>query len=148
MAVGSVRIHPEEVVHETVDGEVILIALQTGCYYSLEGSGAEVWAGLLEGRRPTEVASELEERYTAEPGAIRDAVLELVDRLVRERLVVPQDDNGGARGPGDARAPAAFDAPPFAPPVFHKFTDMQDFLLVDPIHDVDDAGWPHSPAVH
>jgi hypothetical protein len=29
--------------------------------------------------------------------------------------------------------------------VLHKFTDMQDLLLVDPVHDVGDAGWPHRP---
>jgi len=148
LPVGRVRINPEEVVHETVDGEVILIALQTGCYYSLEGSGAEVWAGLLDGRRPEEVVAELEVRYAAEPGAIRSSVLELVDRLVRERLVDPGgEDAGGAEMAGNGVVSAAGGAP-FPPPVFHKFTDMQDFLLVDPIHDVGEAGWPHSAAVH
>jgi hypothetical protein len=144
--VGRVRINPEEVVHETVDGEVILIALQTGCYYSLEGSGAEVWAGLLDGRRPEEVVAELEARYAAERGVIRTAVLELVERLVRERLIDPEEDEGDLQG-ADLEPAAASSAAPFPLPVFHKFTDMQDFLLVDPIHEVGEAGWPHSPAV-
>ena len=32
---------------------------------------------------------------------------------------------------------------PFEPPTFETYTDMQYFLLLDPIHDVEAAGWPH-----
>ena len=28
------------------------------------------------------------------------------------------------------------------PPVLNKYTDMQDLLLIDPIHDVEAHGWP------
>ena len=31
----------------------------------------------------------------------------------------------------------------FSPPVFEKFMDLQDLLLLDPIHEVDEIGWPH-----
>jgi hypothetical protein len=31
---------------------------------------------------------------------------------------------------------------PFTPPALTKFTDMQDLLLLDPIHDVGSGGWP------
>lgn len=141
------RIDPEQVVHETVDGEVILIALQTGCYYSLEGSGADVWSGLVDGRQPADVVSELESRYDAGPGEIRSAVLDLVEELMSERLVLADGGEGSATAPAKQPGPASEGAP-FPPPVLRKFTDMQDFLLVDPIHDVDEAGWPHSPAAH
>jgi hypothetical protein len=30
----------------------------------------------------------------------------------------------------------------FVAPCLHKYTDMQELLLIDPIHDVDDYGWP------
>jgi len=33
--------------------------------------------------------------------------------------------------------------PPFTKPELHKFTDMQDLLLFDPIHEVDESGWPN-----
>jgi hypothetical protein len=141
---GRIRINPEDVVHETVDGEVILISLQTGSYYSLEGSGAQIWAALLDGRCAAEVIAELEAGCRAEPGAIRNAVLDLVEELMAERLVEP--DGPGVEEPAQ-RPEAPAGAVPFVPPVFHKFTDMQDFLLVDPIHEVGEAGWPHSPAV-
>ena len=141
-----VRIDPREVIHETLDGEVILIALQTGCYYLLEGSGAEMWAGLVAGRTPDEVAAELEGRYRAQPGAIREAARELVERLVDERLAWPAEPSGAPAESGHPQSERDGKRAPFTPPVLHKFTDMQDFLLVDPVHEVGDAGWPHPPS--
>jgi Coenzyme PQQ synthesis protein D (PqqD) len=143
MAAERFRIDPEKVIHETLDGEVILIAVTTGAYYSLEGSGAEIWAGMLTGRTAPEVAEELEARYDAEPGAIGDAVAELVGRLVAEQLALPVPADGAAPSSPAATNGGPPKREPFAPPVLHKFTDMQDFLLLDPIHDVGDAGWPH-----
>ena len=35
---------------------------------------------------------------------------------------------------------------PYVPPQIERFTDMQELLLLDPIHEVDDTGWPHTPA--
>jgi hypothetical protein len=140
------RIDPAQVIHETVDGEVILIALQTGCYYSIEGSGAEAWTALAAGRSIAEVTADLESSYAAEAGVIEAAVSDLVEWIVAERLAVPVDLNGSAPAFERRQEDAATNSPPFQLPVFHKFTDMQDFLLVDPIHEVDDAGWPHTPA--
>jgi hypothetical protein len=31
---------------------------------------------------------------------------------------------------------------PFAAPALNTFSDMQELLLLDPIHEVDEAGWP------
>jgi hypothetical protein len=143
MATERIRIDSQEVIHETVDGEVILIALQTGCYYSIEGAGAEVWTALVAGRSTSQVTAELERSYAAEPGAIAASVSELVERIVAEKLAVPVAQNG-SDPTQEERHEAAASRPPFPPPVFHKFTDMQDFLLVDPIHEVGDAGWPHA----
>ncbi len=141
-AAERVRIDPKDVIHETLDGEVILIALQTGCYYSLEGCGADVWAALGAGRSTGEITAELEARYDAEPGVVGTAVAALVKRLVEERLVVPADEAAAPPPEAPTLAPPAPAGTAFPAPVLHKFTDMQDFLLVDPIHDVDDAGWP------
>jgi len=30
----------------------------------------------------------------------------------------------------------------FAPPVLERYTDMQDYFLLDPIHEVSPEGWP------
>ena len=33
--------------------------------------------------------------------------------------------------------------PDFQEPALQKYTDMEDLLLLDPIHEVDDTGWPN-----
>ena len=61
-------------------------------------------------------------------------------RLVSERLLEPV-----AGGEESDRTPAAdHDAPKpaFDPPRLEKYSDMQDYLLIDPIHEVDEPGWP------
>ena len=46
--------------------------------------------------------------------------------------------DGAAAGPGDGAGARA----PFDVPVLIAYTDMQDLLLADPIHDYDETGWP------
>jgi hypothetical protein len=31
-------------------------------------------------------------------------------------------------------------------PILEKFTDLATMLLLDPVHDVNEEGWPHLPA--
>lgn len=46
---GTLIVNAPHVVHETIDGEAILIHLVTGTYYSLDGVGAELWGALAAG---------------------------------------------------------------------------------------------------
>lgn len=137
------------VVHETIDGEAILIHMETGFYYSLEGTGSEIWGALAAGRGPEEIAEWLGARYDAKPEAIETAVSGLIEELCREGLLDEAEDpaaNGSAPDRGAPAMPAADSAPPgaaFEPPVLHRYTDMADFMLVDPIHEVDETGWPN-----
>jgi hypothetical protein len=125
------------VVHETIDGETILIALDTGTYYSLTGSGPEMWA-LLCGGHPVGVACQaLAERY---PGHAEQAQVEL-------RRLAQELESEGLLLAGEVASPQQLSAPStdgsFTPPTLHRYTDMEYFLRLDPIHEVDPAkGWP------
>jgi hypothetical protein len=133
-------IHSPKIVHETVDGETIVVHLDTGNYYSLTGSGPEIWA-LLEGAASTAaLCEELGRRYAVADGDIRDAVESFVAELRREDLI----EDGDAVSNGAPAQPVAA-AGPWEPPKFERFDDMRNFLLVDPIHEVDATGWPNQP---
>ena len=43
MSEGGLRVNSPHVIHETIDGEVIVINLASGNYYSVKGAGADVW---------------------------------------------------------------------------------------------------------
>ena len=137
-----------KVVYETIEGEAILIHLETGFYYSLDGSGSEIWDLAAGGRTRDEITAGLRQRYDAPPGAVEDGVASLVGRLLEEGLIVESEgsDNGSAPlstsddlGDGSGRTE-------FVEPVLHRYTDMADFMLVDPIHEVGEAGWPQPQA--
>jgi hypothetical protein len=125
--------------HETIEGEVMVIDIATGSYYSLRDSGAVVWQGVERGAAEAEIAQELARRYDAPAGEISSAVSRLLGELQAEGLVEQSEDAGppivvdGAEGPRE----------PFQAPVLEKHTDMQDLILLDPVHEVDARGWPH-----
>ncbi len=137
------RVNNPQVIHEMIDGEAIMINLATGSYYSLDPVAAEVWT-FVEASQPIDrIVAELDRRYDADPGAIRRGVDDLIERLSSEGLVVPCSDEEAAHPVVSEPAPATRE--PFRAPQLEKFTDMQDLILLDPVHEVDSRGWPHLP---
>ena len=133
--------HARKTVHETLDGETIVIHLDSGSYYSLTGSGSEIWALLGTGGSVADICNELARRHARSESDIRDEVDSFIAELEREALVEP--DGAPATG---LPAPAAVSNGTWQPPRLERYDDMRDFLLVDPIHEVDDAGWPNRKA--
>ena len=134
---GRFRINTADVVFEEVEGEVILIDLSRGCYFSLSGSGSAVWEMLGRGVSVEDVCEAL-----AAGEAEREQVEALVDRLAEESLILVAEDGGAGETAGEAVANGA----PFAEPVLEKYEDLKDYFLIDPIHEVDEAaGWPNRP---
>ena len=140
------RINTPQVINQTIDGEAIMINLATGSYYSLDRVGGDVWA-LLEASLPVEaIVADLGRRYDASRDDIRRAVDDLLRRLSEEELVVPCDD--GEPAGAASTEPEPVQRCPFTSPRLEKFTDMQDLILLDPVHEVDSRGWPHLPDGH
>jgi Coenzyme PQQ synthesis protein D (PqqD) len=137
------RVNSPQVINETIDGEAIMINLATGSYYSLDRVGGDVWA-LLEASLPVDdIVVQLGRCYDGAEDDIRRAVDELLQRLSSEELVVPCGDSDPVGAASLEPAPAS--RPPFRAPRLEKFTDMQDLILLDPVHEVDSRGWPHLP---
>ena len=134
------RIGPE-IVHETVDGEVIAIDLDNGSYYSLAGSGPLVWELLAVGASEAELREALTARF-GDVEAIAKDISALLEQLRESGLIVEAEPEEGAATPmAEAEDGHAFEAPRF-----ERYTDMKDYFLLDPIHEVDTAGWPRPAA--
>jgi len=135
------------IVSEIIESEAIIIDLDSGSYYSLQDAGADIWAGVQDGIQIEEIVDRLRMKYEGDEAAIRSATTALLKQLEDEALIKA---DGAAAGTGPPSAPIP-DAEPsdkisFSAPVLHKYTDMQELLLVDPIHEVDASGWPKLPA--
>ncbi len=135
------RYQPNEpnVIQEVIDGEAIIADLGRGLYFSLDDLGSRIWAALVSGCSSRDITEVCTSRLSAEAG---QGFQDLLDQLLAEQLLVP------AAGDGTANGAATFldgfeDA--YAPPRLSKYTDMEQLLLLDPIHEVDETGWPNPP---
>jgi hypothetical protein len=134
----SYRINEKNVAHEIMDGEAILIHFETGNYYSLKDSAASIWAWLAAGATVGEIVAAFQNITPEDSGSIRD----FLERLAEEGILTPVNE-GEITHSGEASLPAP-GSTPFAPVVFEKYNDMKQLLLSDPIHEVDERGWPHT----
>ena len=136
------RVNSPNVIHETIEGEVVLIDLKTGTYYSLRDSGAAIWQSIEKGAGEDDIEAALRSRYDASGDDIRDAVRRLLEELEREGLI-RADDGEAAETASPSFSDNGAAQLPFAAPVLEKHTDMQDLILLDPVHEVGAEGWPH-----
>ena len=135
------KLNQPDVVQETVEGETLIVHTRSGAYYSLEGCGTLVWNSLLAGRSSTQVEDFFDSTDGAGLTAIRSGIAAFVEALLAEQLIRPAQENSHASPeiPDEAQTPK----PVFVTPELKKFTDMEELLLVDPIHEVNpQAGWP------
>jgi len=131
------------IVSEIIDGEAVIINLANGYYYSLDTSAAEIWGWLQSGRSISEIVSAIQRRYDCSSADPEAAVRAFIGTLVTDDLVAPCPDAASPQGLEPLGAASA-ETSPFRAPSLQRFSDMQGFLLVDPVHEVDERGWPHT----
>lgn len=131
------RVLAPEVIADIIDGEVVIMNLKTGRYFSSDGVGSECWDALAGGLSVEQLVDRLANRYAEDRATIGSAVAGFVQDLIVHELIAPSDAT-----PADTVRPSFSNGSRFHAPVLNVYSDMQDLLLLDPIHDVDTAGWP------
>jgi len=136
VATETYRINEAETAVETIDGEVVIVQFTTGNYYALSGSAAGIWHALVAGHGVDAIVEHVE----VDPAvSAADSIREFVGQLVQERLLLPSE---GSESPERGISSVSPDQT-FEPPLLEKYEDMQQLILLDPVHEVDGAGWPH-----
>lgn len=126
-------------VDETIDDEALIMDMVRGSYYSCVGASAAVWNALKAGASENEVAERLVAGGVDSARAEAD-VAAFVAALLADELLVPSTD----AAPAD---PISFEWPTeYEGLELERFTDLADLILLDPVHDVSEAGWPHPAA--
>lgn len=129
----SLQVNAPLVVAEVFETEVVVIHLERGTYYSLTGGACRIWPLLGTGLDKDGIVARLG-ALGPDWAAAAPSLHEFLDGLLVEELVRE----------GDEARPAPTMAPePYQPPLFEKFTDMEELIALDPVHDVSAAeGWP------
>lgn len=135
------RLNSPPVVLETVDEETIIVNLDTGHYYDLNHSGGRILAALAAGADLEAATSAVAAAYGVPAVELDETVAELAGRFVAEGILITGE--GAARGNGGLPAETTPPSRAYEPPALGKHTDMQELLLLDPIHEVDESGWPN-----
>lgn len=124
-------INRPSVIFDTQGEETVVIDLGTGHYYRLDGPSTRVWKHFEQGVAPDTLLAASANRAAFEPELTR-----IVDELVAGGLLRPVNDG----------EPVANDVPAWTFDGFQleEFTDLEDILGLDPIHEVDtERGWPY-----
>ena len=124
--------------HERLDDEVIAINLETGAYYAIQAAGADCWSVAVAGGDFDAMVQVLISRFEVDEAQARTDVEAFVASLLRSNLASPAQGMHSSDYALPPRQPRA----PYAPPLLEGFEDLEDLLLIDSIHEVDEAGWP------
>lgn len=127
------------VVYDTIDGEVLAIRSDTGTYYSMTGPAATAWSAVVSGKPVDEIAAAVADHHGVEADTVAEGIAAFYQLLTDETLLVAADGTTE-----DLALPAETAGTPWSAPAFEKYTDMEDLLLFDPIHEVQPSGWPNA----
>jgi hypothetical protein len=124
---------------QVLDGEAIVIHFERGHYYSAAGSGALLLGLLSEGSSVAELGSALVRRFELEPEQAACAVVTFLRQLWAEELLVTISAGAAERSasPTDLTPMTSFEEPRLV-----KYTDLEDLLILDPVHEVMLSAWP------
>jgi hypothetical protein len=130
-------------VFEQFDKEMVLINLEDGLYYNVSDTGTEILRLLEQGSSVAAVLDELSNHYS-NTNEIPALVEGFVAELTEQGILVPLPQ-GAPASPQAESLTAARSGPKecFVPPVLTRYDDMQEILLIDPIHQVSVQGWPN-----
>jgi len=137
------RVAEPKIIYEAFDDEVVVLNLEEGVYYSLNEPARLIWNLVTDGVDLLNILRLFEKQYHGDGNEIRNSVAAFVGQLEEEGLIVSEDHSWVEnRNPDKTSKEFPPKNPYFKMPAFEKFTDMQELLLLDPIHEVSGDGWP------
>jgi hypothetical protein len=126
---GAFTPNREDVAAKVIDGELIIIRLSDGTYYSMDNVGTRVWELIESGHRVPAVVQTIAAWYATPVERVKDDVSTLVQELLAERLIVGAP--AGEPAPSGVAAPSAGSLVYEAPRV-NVYRDMGNLLALDP----------------
>jgi Coenzyme PQQ synthesis protein D (PqqD) len=132
------RINRPKVISEAFEDEVVAVNFDTGSYYGMRTTALIIWNLLEQGASTQTLTRRMTSLYHGDQQAIGEEVSQFLEQLRTHNLIAEVSTAPSDTGP----EPVADHRGPWEPPVLSVYEDMKDLLLLDPIHDVDEQGWP------
>lgn len=135
------RVNAPSVAWEEFEDETVIVNLESGQYFSTRDVGAEIWRRLAQGASLARVHERILALYEVDATIASACLSEFVAALQAHGLVVADETASVSVEPAEASGTTRRT---FVAPVVDVYSDMQDLLLLDPIHEVDESGWPNA----
>jgi hypothetical protein len=137
-----ITVRRPDVIDEVFDGEAVIVNLRTGRYFAFDAAATQVWQAVVAGTSWPALADDIAAAAGATPAGVQPVVARFLGELLTHELIAADGALPDAPAPddaGDAAVPV---------PSLQVFSDMEDLLLLDPIHDIDldGTGWPQAPS--
>lgn len=78
---------PEELVYQELDGEMVLLNMQSGQYFGIDEIGSKIWALLEEKVMPVDIVQRLVAEYEVSEKVCQQQVAAFLDELEKEGLI-------------------------------------------------------------
>ena len=82
---------PDTVLARQIQEEMVILDLRSGCYFSLNAIGSEVWEQLVQQQPLDKIAAALAVKYDAESTSFHAGVSALLGDLLEQKLITPRD---------------------------------------------------------
>jgi hypothetical protein len=135
------RVRDANIVSEIIDGEAIIMDLSSGRYFSADGVGAVIWDAMVCGFEVPQIKQRILQSYALDAAGLDADFEDFADALLANKLVEAVHDV--ALASVDWGVPLPTHKRKYDRPVLSRYDDMQDLTLLDPIHDVEETGWPN-----
>jgi len=140
-------INKPDIVFEYFDDETVIINLKNGNYYNINQAGTDILSFIEQKLSLAQIIAEMKKKYDFSfsyqfvDSEINKFIKELLNEKIIRREEFPHQENDPDLTK-ESELSMNCESIPFSPPCLNKYTDMQELLLLDPIHDVDETGWP------
>lgn len=141
----QIKINTPHVVHDTLEGETILINLKNGNYYSFDKIGALIWEIIDKKGDLNKFVEIISVLFKENREKTESCIDNFISNLLGENLLVTDnDDTPGVSSISaeDMEKMVRDRISAYEVPVVNRYSDMKDMLMLDPIHDIDEKGWP------
>lgn len=137
----SFKIASPEIAFERLDGEVILVSLESGKYFNFNGTASDVF-WMIERGVPREKWEELLRHYFKNTDSMTHDINVLVSKLLTSRIITQSSSDPITLTGHECELPNDYNRDNWVLPELTEFSDLKDLILVDPVHDTSLEGWP------
>jgi hypothetical protein len=127
----------EKVIFEQIDDEIVIVNLENGHFYNLSSSGVVLWQMVQAGCTFKKMMGQLDALFNTDKSVMENDLELFLRSLIKEKLVVKLDE--GETGDYVLKSGEYLE---YEAPTIEVYTDIEELLLLDPIHDIDETGWP------